>query len=202
VSTKSVMGSPVATPAACIKRLVKHAIAFARSEALMPRSRMESNAMLSWRGTTDGTGVVGTGFGELLILLLLGDSRITKGASPKTALDEETMQISQRSDIGARRANLHAGAGGQIQHPGCQHNYYAGCRLNVDNPAAGALLAVLLSNTASVEWMPAVMDLDFLPDMGRMNGRLHLEESRGYLPAPIAEDGVLPPCTASSSRQK
>jgi hypothetical protein len=133
---------------------------------------MESNAMLSWRGTTDGAGVVGTGFGELLILLLLGDSRITKGASPKTALDEETMQISQRSDIGARRANLHAGAGGQIQHPGCQHNYYAGCRLNVDNPAAGALLAVLLSNTASVEWMPAVMDLDFLPDMGRMNGRL------------------------------
>jgi hypothetical protein len=144
---------------------------------------MESNAMLSWRGTTDGAGVVGTGFGELLILLLLGDSRITKGASPKTALDEETMQISQRSDIGARRANLHAGAGGQIQHPGCQHNYYAGCRLNVDNPAAGALLAVLLSNTASVEWMPAVMDLDFLPDMGRMNGRLPSGVATGSSPA-------------------
>jgi hypothetical protein len=137
----------------------------------MPRSRTESNTMLRWRGTTNGVGVVGTDFGELLIFLLLGDSRITKGASPKTALDEEPMQIAQSSDIGARRANLHAGAGGRIQHPGRQHDDHAGCRrLEVDNPAAGALLTVLLPNTTTVEGMPTVMDLDFLPDMGRMNG--------------------------------
>jgi len=80
----------------------------------MPRSRRESNAMLSWRGATDGAGGVGADFGELLILLLLGDSRIAKGASPKTALDEEPMQIAQSSDIGAGGANLHAGTGGRI----------------------------------------------------------------------------------------
>jgi hypothetical protein len=45
-----------------------------------------------------------------------------------------------------------------------------GRRLDVDNPAAGALLTVLLPNTATVEGMPTIMDLDFLPDMGRMNG--------------------------------
>ena len=136
----------------------------------MPRSRMESNTMLSWRGTTDGAGVVGADFGELLILLLLGDSRIAKGASPKTALDEEPMQIAQSSDIGARRANLHAGTGGRIQHPCSQRDDHAGRRLDVDNSAAGALLAVLLPNTATIKGMPTVMDLDFLPDMGRMNG--------------------------------
>jgi len=40
----------------------------------------------------------------------------------------------------------------------------------VDNSAAGALLAVLLPNTATIVGMPTVMDLDFLPDMGKMNG--------------------------------
>jgi len=80
------------------------------------------------------------------------------------------MQIAQSSDIGARRANLHAGTGGRIQHPCSQHDDHAGRRLDVDNSAAGALLAVLLPNTATIEGMPTVMDLDFLPDMGRMNG--------------------------------
>jgi len=150
--------------------LARHMIVFARAEALMPRSRMESNAMLSWHGATDGAGVVGTDFGELLILLLLGDSRIAKEASPKTALDKEPMQITQSSDIGAGRANLHAGASSRIQHPSRQHDDHAGRRLDVDNPTAGALLAVLLPKTPTVEGMPAIMDLDFLPDMGRMNG--------------------------------
>ena len=126
--------------------------------------------MLSWRGATDGAGVVGTDFGELLILLLLDDARIAKGASSKTALDQQLMQIAQRSDIDARRANLHAGAGGRIQHPRRHHDDHAGRHLDVDNTTAGALLAVLPPNTATIEGMPTVMDFDFLPDMGRMNG--------------------------------
>jgi hypothetical protein len=40
----------------------------------------------------------------------------------------------------------------------------------VNNPAAGTLLAVLLPKTPTVEGMPTIMDLHFLPDMGRMNG--------------------------------
>ena len=107
---------------------------------------------------------------ELLILLLLGDSRIAKGASPKTMLDEEPMQIAQSTDIGAGHANLHAGASGRIQHPGRQHDDHARRRLDVNNPAAGTLLAVLLPKTPTVEGMPTIMDLHFLPDMGRMNG--------------------------------
>jgi hypothetical protein len=40
------------------------------------------------------------------------------------------------------------------------------------DPATGTLLTVLLSNMAPIQWTPAVMDLDLLPDMGRMNRRL------------------------------
>ena len=157
----------------------------------MPRSRMESNAMLSWRGATDGAGVVGTDFGELLILLLLGDSRIAKEASPKTALDKEPMQITQSSDIGAGRANLHAGASSRIQHPSRQHDDHAGRRLDVDNPTAGALLAVLLPKTPTVEGMPTIMDLDFLPDMGRMNGCGNWASVRGRsLATPLLPEGI------------
>jgi hypothetical protein len=34
--------------------------------------------------------------------------------------------------------------------------------------AAGAPLDILTSNPASIQRVPAVMDLNFLPDMGRM----------------------------------
>ncbi len=39
----------------------------------------------------------------------------------------------------------------------------------MDDAAAGALLAVLRSYASAVERMPAVMNFNFSPDMGRMN---------------------------------
>jgi hypothetical protein len=38
----------------------------------------------------------------------------------------------------------------------------------VNDFAAGPPLDILTSKTASIERVPAVMDLNFLPDMGRM----------------------------------
>ena len=75
-------------PAACVKRLAKHTIAFTRSDVPMFLSLGESNMMLSWRGNTAGARIVGSDFGKLLILLLLSNSGIATGASPETALDE------------------------------------------------------------------------------------------------------------------
>jgi hypothetical protein len=49
---------------------------------------MESNAILSWRGTVRGAGLGGTNFVELLIVLLLDDSEIVPGASSETAFNE------------------------------------------------------------------------------------------------------------------
>jgi hypothetical protein len=79
-------------------------MAFVRSMALIFPSRGESNTILSWCGARDRAGVVEIGFGELRILLLLGDSGIAQGASPETTIDEEIAQIAQRGDIEVRRA--------------------------------------------------------------------------------------------------
>src|SRR6202161_4123357 len=43
--------------------------------------------------------------------------------------------------------------------------------------------------------MPAIMDDDILPDMGRMAARLPWAENRGSSAGPIASDTVQPPCT-------
>jgi len=48
--------------------------------------------------------------------------------------------------------------------------------------------------------MPAIVDDDILPDMGRMTARLSWEENRGSFADPIAADNVQPPCTVLLSR--
>jgi len=42
----------------------------------------------------------------------------------------------------------------------------------VNNLATGASLDILAPNATAIKCVPAIMDLDLLPDMGRMNGRL------------------------------
>jgi hypothetical protein len=44
----------------------------------------------------------------------------------------------------------------------------------MDDIAAGAPLDILAAKAAPIECVPAIMDLDLLPDMGRMTGRLPL----------------------------
>jgi hypothetical protein len=41
----------------------------------------------------------------------------------------------------------------------------------VNDIAAGAPLDILTANAAPIVCVPAIMDLDLLPDMGRMTGR-------------------------------
>jgi hypothetical protein len=41
---------------------------------------------------------------------------------------------------------------------------------DVNDPTGKALLTVMPPDTAPIERVPAVMDLNFLPDMGRMTG--------------------------------
>jgi hypothetical protein len=122
--------------------------------------------MLSWRGAGDGSVDVG----RFLILLLLDDVRIVPGASPESALDQQVMQVNQRRHRHARRADRHCGAGDGIQHPGRNHRNHAGCRLEIDIAAGEALLAAVLPDTTPIKRMPATVDLDLWPDMGRITG--------------------------------
>jgi hypothetical protein len=138
--------------------------------------------MLSWRGAADGT----TGIGRVFILLLLDDVRIIHGATPETAFDQQAMQLNKRRYRDARHADLHRSTGNRIQHPCGHHRDYAGRRLDMDKSAGDAPLAVMSPDTTPIEGVPTVIDLNFLPDMGRMTGRLPWAENRGCSPAPTA----------------
>ena len=137
--------------------------------------------MLSWCGAAGGS----AGVGRLLILLLLDDDRIVPGASSETAPDQQVMQLNQCRQRHARRAEPHPGAGDRIQDPRCGHDDHAGRRLEVDNSAGFTLLAALAPDAVAIQGVPAIMDLDLLPDMGRMTRRLPSAARTGYSPAPM-----------------
>jgi hypothetical protein len=82
--------------------------------------------------------------------------------------DKQLMQFSQGRDRHPRRPQRHPGTSGGIEHPCRYDQHVAGRHLDMDNLTADALLDILTSNPASIQRVPAVTDLNFLPDMGRM----------------------------------
>ena len=84
----------------------------------------------------------------------------------------------------ARSPKRHAGADSGIKDPCRGHDDDARCRLEVDNGARYTLLAALALDTTPVEGVPAIVNLDFLPDMGRMAGRSPSAARHGSSAAP------------------
>jgi hypothetical protein len=106
------------------------------------------------------------------------------------------MQFSQGRDRHPRRSQLHPGTSGGIEHP-CRNDHDVARRhLDMNNLAAGAPLDVLASNSPPIQRMPAVMNLNLLPDMGRMTVRLPWAENHGCSPVPIVADSALRRSTA------
>ena len=105
------------------------------------------------------------------------------------------MQLNQRRYRDARRAERHSCAAGGIKHPCRHHDDDAGRYLDVNDLAAGAPLDILAPNTAPIERVPAIMDLDLLPDMGRMTGRLLSGAARGCSPVPTVAVSARRQCT-------
>jgi hypothetical protein len=120
--------------------------------------------MLSWRGVVDG----GAGLGGFAMMLLPGDVRTAPGASPGTTLDQQLVQVGERRHRHARRAEPHPGAGDRVEHPGRDDRDHAGRHLDVREPTGETILAVVPSDAPPVQRMPAVVNHDLLPDMGRM----------------------------------
>lgn len=115
-----------------------------------------------------GTRLRRCGLGELVILLLAIGVMDTGRASPKAALGQQLMQFGQGGDRRAWSTKAHASARGCVEHPCRHHDDGARTHLNMNNLARRSLLAVLTSHTTAVQRVPAVEDLDLLPDMGRM----------------------------------
>jgi len=115
----------------------------------------------------------------------------TNAASPKTALDEQAMQLDQSLQTGSRRTQSHARARRRVQHPSGHDDDNAGRHFDVNNLTVRSAFAVLASHAASVQRVPAVEDFDFLPDMGRMTLQSLLVGKTGYLSGPNSERGRL-----------
>ena len=136
----------------------------------MPWSTGDSNAMLSWRGAI-GAGDAGSircDLGELVILLLAVGVEDTAGASPKSTLRKQSMQVGEGGHRRAWRAQIHTCAGSGVEHPSRDDDDYTWRDLDVNHLTRGPVLAVLPSKTTTIECMPAVEDLYLLSAMGRM----------------------------------
>ena len=120
--------------------------------------------MLSWRGVVDG----GAGLGRFAMMLLLGVVRTAPGASPGTTLDQQLVQVGERRHRHARRAELHPGAGDRVEHPRRNDRDHAWRHLDVHEATGETILAVVPPDAPPVQRVPAVVNHDLLPDMGRM----------------------------------
>ena len=67
-----------------------------------------------------------------------------------------------------RLAHPHGGAGGRVDHPRRHDRDDAGSYLNMDDLTVSALLAVMLTQSSSVQRMPPIANDNLIPDMGRM----------------------------------
>jgi hypothetical protein len=86
------------------------------------------------------------------------------------------MQLNQCRHRHARRAEPHPGADGRIQDPRCGHDDHPRRRLEVDNSSGFTLLAALAADAVPIQGVPAIVDFDLLPDMGRMTAASRIHE--------------------------
>ncbi len=78
------------------------------------------------------------------------------------------MLISQRSNRGPWGSEGHAGADASVEHPLWKNCYNTRFDLNMHDAAVSALFAVLRTYVSAMKRMPAVVNYNFPPDMGRM----------------------------------
>lgn len=81
------------------------------------------------------------------------------------------MKLYKPNHRNARFAHLHVGAQRPVQHPLCDLDDLTRPDLYPDDRAIGPVLAAFMPKTTAVIWMPAIMKLYHLPDMGRMTLR-------------------------------
>jgi hypothetical protein len=82
------------------------------------------------------------------------------------------VQFRQRRDRNSRRADFHTPTGDRIEHPSGHDDHEARRYLDVDDVATSSAFNVMPPQPPTVQGMPAIMNNDILPDMGRMTPTL------------------------------
>lgn len=114
-------------------------------------------------------------------------------ASPMAVLDEQAMQFGESRHRRAWRTQSEGSAGDLVQHPGSDSDNDAAAHLYMYKLAVGATLAVHASQATAVQRVPAVEDLNFLPDMGRMNRNWRSADRIGSSPEACGRASGRPP---------
>jgi hypothetical protein len=96
------------------------------------------------------------------------------------------MQGQERGQRYLWKADLEASAIDRVELPRRHDRHDARCQLDVDELARCTPLALNATRTLPKERMPAIVDHDILPDMGRMTARLLWDASHGSSPVPNA----------------
>lgn len=93
------------------------------------------------------------------------------------------MQIVQRFERDPRRTQRQVRTRGCIEHPAGHGDNDAWLYFDMDDLTGGPALAVLPAHPPAEQRVPAIEDLDFLPEMGGMNLRWPSEGQTGCSPA-------------------
>ena len=100
--------------------------------------------------------------------LLLGGWSFSGTRSPESEGSQQPIEVGQAGDVDDRGAKRHRRANAGIKHPGGDDNRDAWFGLNDGYVSETAPFGVELPDPAAIQRVPAVMDLNILADMGRM----------------------------------
>jgi hypothetical protein len=81
---------------------------------------------------------------------------------------QQPIKAGQASDVDRRSAKGHRRTSGRIEHPGGKDDRHTRFSLNDNDLPSRAPFGVELPDLAAMQRVPAIMDLYFLVDMGRM----------------------------------
>ena len=104
------------------------------------------------------------------MVILLNNSGIAPGVCGVDGAYQQPLQFNKRREIHPRRAHGHPGANDGIEHPVCNGNDHARRTHNAQKSTRCSQRYAPDDNLAAKIGMPAVMNFQLLPDMGRING--------------------------------
>jgi len=103
-------------------------------------------------------------------VILPNDSGIVTGVCGVGGAHQQPLQFNKCRDIHARRTLGHRGANDGIKHPVSNGNNHARRTHDVQKSPRRSLRYAPDDDLAAKIGMPAVLNFQLLPDMGRMNG--------------------------------
>jgi hypothetical protein len=104
------------------------------------------------------------------MVILLKDSGITPGVCGLGGAHQQPLQFTECGEIHARRARGHRGANDGIKHPISDGNNQPRRPHDAQKSTRRSLRYAPDDDLVAEIGVPAVMDFQLLPDMGRMNG--------------------------------